>query len=66
MDKAEEIKKLREMTGMNRKEFCEYFKILTGLCRSGSVTEGMRRIMLLGFWHTISEGRSDGTNGTNG
>ena len=24
---AEKIKELRESTGMNRKEFCEYFKI---------------------------------------
>jgi DNA-binding transcriptional regulator YiaG len=27
MDKAETVKKIREMTGMNRKEFCEYFQI---------------------------------------
>lgn len=27
MDKAAKIKELRESTGMNRKEFCEYFKI---------------------------------------
>lgn len=27
MDKADTIKKLREKTGMNRKEFCEYFQI---------------------------------------
>ena len=27
MNKAEEIKKLRESTGMNRKEFCEHFQI---------------------------------------
>ena len=27
MDKAETIRKIREMTGMNRKEFCEYFQI---------------------------------------
>ena len=27
MDKAEKIRKLRESTGMNRKEFCEYFQI---------------------------------------
>ena len=27
MNKAEEIKKLRESTGMNRKEFCERFEI---------------------------------------
>ncbi len=27
MDKAETIKRLRESTGMNRKEFCEYFGI---------------------------------------
>ena len=27
MDKAEKIKELRESTGMNRKEFCEYFQI---------------------------------------
>ena len=25
--KKEELKKLRESTGMNRKEFCEYFEI---------------------------------------
>ena len=27
MEAREELKKLRESTGMNRKEFCEYFKI---------------------------------------
>lgn len=27
MEKKNEIKKLRESTGMNRKEFCEYFGI---------------------------------------
>ena len=27
MDKAETVKKIREMTGMNRKEFCAYFQI---------------------------------------
>ena len=27
MEAREEIKKLRENTGMNRKEFCEYFEI---------------------------------------
>jgi DNA-binding transcriptional regulator YiaG len=27
MDKAQKIKELRESTGMNRKEFCEYFDI---------------------------------------
>lgn len=27
MDKAARIKELRKSTGMNRKEFCEYFKI---------------------------------------
>ena len=27
MDKAKKIKELRECTGMNRKEFCEYFDI---------------------------------------
>lgn len=27
MDKAEKVKQLRESTGMNRKEFCEYFDI---------------------------------------
>lgn len=27
MDKAKKIKELRESTGMNRKEFCEYFDI---------------------------------------
>ena len=27
MDTAEMIKQLRESTGMNRKEFCEFFKI---------------------------------------
>ena len=27
MDKAETIKKIREETGMSRKEFCEYFHI---------------------------------------
>ena len=27
MNKAETIKNLREKTGMNRKEFCEYFQI---------------------------------------
>jgi len=27
MDKAARIKELRESTGMNRKEFCEYFDI---------------------------------------
>ena len=27
MDKADKIKQLRELTGMNRKEFCEYFQI---------------------------------------
>ena len=27
MEKADKIKKLRELTGMNRKEFCEYFQI---------------------------------------
>ena len=27
MEKAEKIKQLRERTGMNRKEFCEYFQI---------------------------------------
>ena len=26
-DKAKKIKELRESTGMNRKEFCEYFEI---------------------------------------
>ena len=26
-DKAKKIKELRESTGMNRKEFCEYFDI---------------------------------------
>ena len=26
-DKAGEIRKIRESTGMNRKEFCEYFDI---------------------------------------
>ena len=26
-DKAKKIKELRESTGMNRKEFCEYFNI---------------------------------------
>mgnify|MGYP001271513510 FL=1 len=28
MEAREELKKLRESTGMNRKEFCEYFEIL--------------------------------------
>ena len=27
MDVQNEIKKLRERTGMNRKQFCEYFEI---------------------------------------
>ena len=27
MDYKEKIKELREMTGMNRKEFCEHFRI---------------------------------------
>ena len=27
LDKAGKIKELRESTGMNRKEFCEYFQI---------------------------------------
>lgn len=27
MDCKKKIKELREMTGMNRKEFCDYFKI---------------------------------------
>ena len=27
MGAREELKKLRESTGMNRKEFCEYFEI---------------------------------------
>ena len=27
MEAREELKKLREITGMNRKEFCEYFEI---------------------------------------
>ena len=27
MDVQNEIKKLREQTGMNRKQFCEYFEI---------------------------------------
>ena len=27
MEAKEELKKLRESTGMNRKEFCEYFEI---------------------------------------
>ena len=27
MDATNKIKELRELTGMNRKEFCEYFKI---------------------------------------
>lgn len=26
-EKAEKIKKIRECTGMNRREFCEYFRI---------------------------------------
>lgn len=30
MDCKEKIKELRESTGMNRKEFCEYFKSPTG------------------------------------
>ena len=27
MDAREELRQLRESTGMNRKEFCEYFEI---------------------------------------
>ena len=27
MEAKEELRKLRESTGMNRKEFCEYFEI---------------------------------------
>ena len=27
MEAGEELRKLRESTGMNRKEFCEYFEI---------------------------------------
>ena len=27
MEAREELKKMRESTGMNRKEFCEYFEI---------------------------------------
>ena len=27
MDRSKKIKELRENTGMNRREFCEYFKI---------------------------------------
>lgn len=27
MEKAEKIKELRDSTGMNRKEFCEFFQI---------------------------------------
>ena len=27
MEKAKKIKELREMTGMNRREFCDYFGI---------------------------------------
>jgi len=27
MDKAKKIRELRESTGMNRKEFCEFFEI---------------------------------------
>lgn len=27
MDKCQKIKELRESTGMNRKEFCDYFQI---------------------------------------
>ena len=27
MEAREELKKFRESTGMNRKEFCEYFEI---------------------------------------
>ena len=27
MDRSKKIKELRESTGMNRKEFCEYFEI---------------------------------------
>ena len=28
MEARDELRKLRESTGMNRKEFCEYFEIL--------------------------------------
>ncbi len=27
MDKAKKVKELRELTGMNRRQFCEYFEI---------------------------------------
>ncbi|MBO4901516.1 MAG: helix-turn-helix transcriptional regulator [Lachnospiraceae bacterium] len=27
MDKAKKVRELREMTGMNRKQFCEFFEI---------------------------------------
>ena len=27
MDKAQRVKEIRESTGMNRRQFCEYFKI---------------------------------------
>lgn len=27
MDKAKKVRELRALTGMNRKEFCEYFEI---------------------------------------
>lgn len=33
IDVKDELRKLRESTGMNRKEFCEYFEIWQMNCR---------------------------------
>ena len=45
-----EIKKLRESTGMNRKEFCEHFDDThIGQLQNGKEGIVMRRIMSSGF-----------------
>ena len=39
-----EIKELRESTGMNRKEFCEYFEIQRPLCQRRHRQKGEKKL----------------------
>lgn len=45
MDYSKKIKEIRESTGMNRKEFCEYFNIPYGQSQSGKGIIDMLRNM---------------------
>ena len=54
MDCKTKIKELREMTGMNRKEFCKFFNIPYRTVTNGNWITAMHRNMCCGCWSIIS------------